>query len=410
MAFQVELVASGIEYPADIVAADEQTLFMVNIQSTPGGPHTGLHASGQVLRINLPNAPTSVAGASVETVLGGLVNPAYLARARDSGRMVVQCYGGTGYADGSSGYYGYPVARGQALIEVPGGGAAWDCAPPGEAGNFGRTRPETIVGPRGVALSPDGGTLYVWENEGSFVNDYIEAALRAVAVGASQPELMWGVSSSNNNFACFSSFDNPTYLKIDPTGEYLWLPGFTSFGPGLARMDVGERSMDEFDGCTTTTTYKLYGGRYRGLGLSDPLPGLDPAVPTPGYLVGRNDYLYRFAVPVADGSGFRRFDYRSPSPYTTGESRFYNLQSVAVTPAGQVFVSCGNWSNGAMRYGNHLALGSPLDPGCVFRVVTPTPVPGPYAEAPRTLGATELEPIAGWNSPALLDDHSTEAY
>lgn len=406
MAFLTELVVDGIQYPADLVAADEQTLYLVNIQSTPGGPHAGPHASGQVLRIDMPNAPESMAGASATPVLGGLANPAYLARARSSGRMVVQCYGGTGNADGSSGNYGVPWGVGQALREVPDGGAAWDTAPPGEAGTFGRTRPEVIVGPRGVALSPDGSLLYVWENEGSFVNDYIITALRAVG-GGTTPETMW--QSGMNQFACFDSFSNPTYLKIDPAGNYLWVPGESSMPSGLVRIRSALRGAGQFSGCSTDGNFATYGSFYRGVAFSDPLPGVDPAIPTPGYL-SSSSYVYRFREPAADGSGFRRFDYRSPSPYTTGETRFYSLQGLAVTPGGQVFVSCGDWGAGGMRYGNHLALGTGFNPGCVFRVVTPTPVPEGYAEAPRPFGPTEMTPIAGWNSPALLDDHSTAAY
>lgn len=411
MPTQVELVVSGIQYPADMVAIDEQTLYLVNIQSQPGGPHAGVHSSGQVLKIHMPNAPESMDGAYTEVVMSGLANPAYIARASGSGRTVVQCYGWTGYADGSSGSYGYPVAQAQALLEVPSGGVAWDCAAPGEAGTFGRTRPETIVGPRGIALSPDGGSLYVFESEGAFVNDFIIANLRVVTSGT--PENMW--SSGLNNFACWTATnDIPQYLKIEPSGEFLWIPGAASM-PGLARMHVSTRGMSQFGGCSSAVdgSYMLYGQRFTGIGFQDPFPNLmnpDPVhsfVTAPGFLAGLGR-VWRFTVPAADGTGFVRYPYRSSGSSTTGESRFYNLQGVAVTPGGQVFVSCGNWGTGGMRYGNHLGLGTAFDSGCVFRVNKLTPLPADYEDTTQpTVQPTEMDVIKNWRVPRLMDDHSS---
>lgn len=396
---------SGIQYPADLVAGeDEQTLYLVNIQSTPGGPHAGAHASGQVLRIDMPNAPESMAGATATPIMGGLANPAYLARARDSGRMVVQCYGGTGSG------YSPPVAVGQALLECPAGGSVWPCVPPSPATD------SAIHGPRSVALSPDGSTVYVWEGEIPFIDDYYFGGLRVIGTSEAGDALgrvyMWRNGLALSGFGCFPWPDFTPFMTIDPAGEFLYFPGSYSFFSSrqMSRMRVTTRGLGDLDGCTNTADVQVFSGAFRNIGFQDPLPNLmnpDPVhdfVKTPGFLIG-NGFVYRFNVPDASGVGFSRFDYRSQSPHTTGNPNFYNMQGMAVTPGGQVFVSCGSWDNGGLAAGNHLGLGTPYAPGTVVRINGLAPLPGGYEDNTPPANETEMTLIQGWNSPRLLDDH-----
>ncbi len=414
MAFMTEVVVRGIQYPGDLVAGEnEQTLYLANIQSTPGGPHNGVHASGQVLRIDMPNAPASMAGATATPIMGGLANPAFLARATGSGRMVVQCYGYTGNG------YASPTARRQALLECPSGGEAWYCLPPGEGGTWTGPNTAAILGPRSVALSPDGQILYVWEGEIPSVNDFYFGALRVIGSGEAGDEVgrvvMWQNGFAFSGLGCFPFADFTPFTYMDPSGQYLWFPGSYSFGSWsreLTRMSVNTRGLGDLDGCTNTADVKVFGGQYRAIGFQNPLPNamnpdpVHPFVKTPGFLSNRyNNYVYRFNVPDAAGAGYGTFAYRSPSPYTTGNPDFYNVQGMAVTPGGQVFVSCGSWGKGGMDIGNHLGLGTPYLPGTVVRINGLAPLPADQQSDTQPGNVTEMALVKGWNSPLLLDDH-----